>query len=87
MTRKHFEDAEVAAIHREEEQANFPNENERIWKRMMKLKNGLDVAKREALHDIAYWALTRHRDAIGDHFALTDDEVQELFDFLVGRMD
>ena len=46
-------------------------------------KNGLDVAKRKALHEIADWALTRHRDAIGDHFALTDDEVQELFDFLI----
>ena len=39
------------------------------------MKDGDGITVRE----IVLWALTHHRDAVGDHLDLSDEELQKLF--------
>ena len=36
------------------------------------------MTNEEVVNEIAFWALTRRRNAVGDHFDLNDDELGDL---------
>ena len=36
----------------------------------------------DGVKEIAFWALTRRRDAVGDHFDLSDEELGHLLSWL-----
>tara|TARA_R100001244_G_scaffold33738_1_gene31379 strand:+ start:217 stop:561 length:345 start_codon:yes stop_codon:yes gene_type:complete len=40
---------------------------------MIQMKDGVTI------REIAVWALTKHRDAVGDHLDLSDEELHNLF--------
>jgi len=45
----------------------------------MKDGDGIAHDKLSAVREIVLWALTHHRDAVGDHLDLSDEELQKLF--------
>ena len=40
------------------------------------------MTNEDVVKEIAFWALTRRRNAVGDHFDLSDDELGDLLSWL-----